>query len=148
MSIDYPSDWRVFSNAQSLLLLAAPSPDSESFVDSLSLVAEDLTAHPVTLDQYVAAGTDRLKAAPRLKVIDAGPTTVGGLPARRLAFDAYGETTPYTFEQVVVLRDRRAFVFTFTFGSDQKYRASLPTARRMIASVRFAPPPATRPEVQ
>lgn len=125
-SIVFPKNWEMKEKFMGLDVFAL-SPlegDKDAFRENVNIITEDLS-NPMSLDEYYSMGLVNLKTLlADFKEIDSGTIDVNGIPMKWIVYDhRMGEVRARVL-QFIAVKDRRAFVITFSAMPDDfaKYR--------------------------
>lgn len=91
---------------------------------------------PVTLEEYTELSLEEAKGLEGFAQTSAGPTTLSGTPAYRVAYRATVEGTDLRLLSVWTVRSNKIWSVTYT-SDPARFGAGLPDVERMIASIRL-----------
>lgn len=146
-SIQYPQKWiRVNnggSNGPASIVVAFVTPDtaSSAYPTTFNVVVQDFDFLPITMEILTSGYVDGIKESLTDVVItEQGPTTLGGLPAYKLA---YSGTFPGKGKiqgvAVWTLKEKKAYALSFVGSIDKadNFSPHLANAQTMISSFQF-----------
>ena len=136
-SIDYPKDWTKASIPTGVAFLTQKEDSTDVFQENVNLLIQDLSDQPMTLEQFNAFNKkqimDNMGASANFTM---QPATLAGQNAEVGTYNMTYQGHPLKIEQYWFVKDKKAFVFTYTAqpGKFTKYES---IAIRVIKSFRF-----------
>ena len=118
-SIGYPSDWTVNTSGQmgtKFVILSPLASDSDSFQENVNLVIQDLSGHPLNLNDFTNLSVDQIGTFPNGRVIDKQLQKGGGTGHEyaKIIFTGDQNGNHLKFEQYYWIVGKEAYVLTFT----------------------------------
>jgi serine/threonine-protein kinase len=140
--IEYPSDWTKQEQlAGTVVAFLAPRESGEDFVANVSILAQDLTAQPMTLDEYTNQTLGRIaQFVTDSVVLDSSAATLGGSPGHKAVFTGKQGTYGIQSMEVWTVKGDKAYLMLFVAAAS-RYPALLATAQEMIDSFEFTDQP-------
>jgi len=136
INIAYPSDWTILEEVAGVVvsLLSPKESATDSFRENLNVVVNDLSAQPMTLDEYRDFTVDDLELlVTDLNIVYSGETTLSNSPAYELVLTGEMGGLDKKWMQVCTIKNDKAYVVTYT-AEEGKYLDFLGIAQRMIDS--------------
>ncbi len=136
---NYPPNWQKVDTNQAQDNLALPvmllqSGATKTIYKNINVVIEDMSAHPLSLNDYTAQSIKNEKDfLGSFTLTDAGYTTLGGYAAYRIDFTAPMQGLTMKFEQVWALKGNIAYVWTFR-DDPQNFAADLNVFQRILGT--------------
>ncbi len=127
-SIQYPLDWELNQNGQmssSFVLFSALEPDEDLFRENVNLLIQDLSAYNLDLNQYTELSEGQVKTMiANSSIIESKRIKIGSEEYHRLIYTGDRSTFRLQFEQYYWVRNKKAFILTFTSEQDtfSKYK--------------------------
>lgn len=85
--IKYPSDWEKNSQAEGVIVIfTSPKTDVSNKSAVLTVTTQDLSAQPMTLEEYTKLSLEEFKQLPSVGLLDSSATTLDGRPAHRFIY--------------------------------------------------------------
>ncbi|BAO76273.1 PsbP-related protein [Winogradskyella sp. PG-2] len=142
-SINFPADW-VYSDYKPkptvAFMLYSPeaSQKEDLYRESINLTIEELSSADYTLDQYTELVLDQVKKKiPAAKMITALPVSIGDIDAANIVWSAdFGNGTVLQFNQLFAIKDRIAYVLTFT-STEAEYNEYIEDVTKTLNSFKF-----------
>lgn len=134
--IKYPLDWtkeeQVFGTVVSF---SSPIESaSDDFSENLNVLVQDLSAQPITLEEYTRISEEQVEQyITNGKILDTIATTLDGNSAYKLVYTGKQGQYNIKWMQVYTIKDDKAYVITYTAEMDS-YSNFLGTAQEMINS--------------
>lgn len=142
-AISYPSDWTYNDkNPQPTVVFMLQSPESSQKEDllreSVNLSIEELSMADYTLDEYTDIVLEQVKQQiPTAKMISALPANIGDVEATNIVWSAdFGNGTILQFNQLFAIKDRIAYVLTYT-STEAEYDKYIKDAAKILNSFKF-----------
>ncbi len=127
-SIQYPLDWELNQNGlmgTSFILFSALEPEGDQFRENINLLIQDLSTYNIDLNQYTEISEGQIKTMITNSVlIESKRIKVGSEEYHQLIYTGDQGIFRLQFEQYYWVRDKKAFVLTFTCEQDKfsKYK--------------------------
>ncbi len=124
LSIQFPGDWTSEEDESGAVVkFNAPLQDaSDAFSENLNIVVEDL-GRKMSLKEYSQQQLARLQSEGLRTVmgldIQLEDTTLAGLPGKQAFITMQVQGTRMDFHQIWTVKDRRAYILTFTCEPDR-----------------------------
>jgi hypothetical protein len=136
-TLDYPEGWVVNEEQPGAEVFIFNQPSAQDgFGENLGVGVEELPGE-ITLEQYTQATKGNLEAGlGEIQVAEEGPTSIGGVPAYSIEYEAEQQGELFTFLQTWLVDSRTAYVLTFT-GHGQEFETYRPQAQSIIDSFRL-----------
>ena len=136
MGIAYPPDWMAI-DITSTEVNFVPPIGNPTYSGNLLMSMDDLSANPMTLDEYSSQNIAQLKQVFKdFHSIESSATTLGYIPAQKVVYTSSLGQTLYESMQVFCIKDNKAYIITYTVEENQ-YANSVDTIQQMIDSVAF-----------
>jgi serine/threonine-protein kinase len=134
--INYPSGWAKGEQLMGAVVtfLSPKESATDIFQENLNVVVQDLSLHPMTLEEYTELSVGQLRRLiTDLNIVDSSATTLAGSPAHKVI--CTGRQGIYDLKWMVVwtIKNNKAYVITYT-AEVGKYSDFLDTANEMISS--------------
>lgn len=121
-SISYPSSWTKQENTgSSVVSFTSPSKGMGDIPATMRIVVDDLTANPMSLDQYKVAQLAKKKGLDGFNIIADGPYKGNGFTGWKVA---YTGNQGYLTEWVEVYAVKGATAYTLSYASKEDKYAS------------------------
>ena len=141
VSIRYPAQWErqnIWEEENALTLAVmflSPKQATGSLIrQNINLVLEDVPAQ-MTLQEYTAEGLrHESELLPEFQLISSERSVVAGHPGQRVRFTARTDSGTMGFEQVWVLRNSKAYIWTFADDA-LTFNANMATFEAMLATL-------------
>ena len=136
--IEYPSEWtRQDQLVGTVVAFLSPRESSEDFITNLSILVQDLSAQPMTLDEFTDQILGRIAQFVTDSVIlDSSPVTLGGSPGHKAVFTGKQGNYDTQSMQVWTVKGDKAYLILFVTEASE-YPALEATAQEMIDSFEF-----------
>lgn len=135
--MSYPEKWEVKENENMLAFLSPTENENDIFQENVNLIIQDLSAQPMTLDEFTKLSQDQLKQylakAPVTKLTH---TTLVGQKADQLEYSAEYQGFKLKLRQYWFIKDNKAYVFTYT-ANEATFQQYLAPADQIIKSFKF-----------
>lgn len=136
-SIDYPQEWAKASNANGTAFLSPRDGPNDNFQENVNILVQDLSDHPMTLEQYTAVSRNQLVGSfGASAIISMHPAKLADQNAEVAVYNFTYQSRPLKVKQYWFIKTKQAFVLTYTAAPDQFSRYDS-TAMRIINSFRF-----------
>jgi len=142
-AINFPADWEYSdSKPQPLVAFMLYSPETseekDKFRENINLTIEELSKADYTLDEYTKLALDQItKSIPNAKMISALPANISDVEALNMVWSAdFGNGNVLKFNQLFTVKDRIAYVLTFT-STDGEYDEHIKDAAKILNSFKF-----------
>src|SRR5580658_2303971 len=136
-SIDYPQEWVKTSISGGTAFLSLKDGPDDNFRENVNVLIQDLSGHPMTLDQYTELTRNQIKQNyGDSAIISMQPATVAGQNAEVAIYNFKYQSRALKVKQYWFVKTQKAFVVTYTAVPDQFTRYDS-TATRVMNSFRF-----------
>jgi hypothetical protein len=136
-SIDYPQDWAKKSLGGLIAFLSPKDGPNDNFQENVNVLIQDLSDHPMTLDQYTELTRNQItQNYGDSAIISMQPATVAGQNAEVAIYNFKYQSRALKVKQYWFVKTQKAFVVTYTAVPDQFTRYDS-TATRVMNSFRF-----------
>lgn len=142
-SINYPSDWEYSDKKpQPLVAFMLFSPEAsqtkDKFRENINLTIEELSSGDYTLDEYTEIVFEQVKKQiPSAKLLSALPANIGKEDAVNIVWTAdFGNGMVLKFNQLFAIKDRIAYVLTFT-STEAEFDEYIKDAAKILNSFKF-----------
>jgi hypothetical protein len=137
VKIDYPQDWtkKEFTSGKTVVQFTPPQESaSDNMTEGYGIVVEDLSAQPMTLDEYTKEAIQRLgKLHPDSKIIDSTPTTLAGYPAQKIVYTLKIRQSDMEYMNVYTVKNNKAYIVGY-FAQSSRYSDFIGTVQQMVDS--------------
>lgn len=138
VSISYPSNWELRENFEgTIAIFASPKETSmDLFQENVNIVAQDLSANPMTLEQYTETAIKQLEGVfNNVKIVEKENAKLADLPAYKIVYEATGDYNLKIMHVWAVLDNK---VYTFTYSAElSKYDSHLIQVTAMLNSFKI-----------
>lgn len=137
IQINYPSDWSRQEGTLVIVFLSPRESVSDLFQENLNIVKQDLSAQPMTLDEYIDIIIENLtQFLVDFNLISSSQTTLDGYSAQELHYTGTLEGRTLKWKLVVTIKDNNSYELTYSAAVD-KFSDYLGTIEKMINSFEF-----------
>jgi len=140
IQIDYLMDWDIVEGFMgSVVVILSPQEDpKDTFRDNLNIMIQDLSAQPLTFEQYSALSIAQLKnLITKAKIVEPfSMTTAAGVPAGTMTYTGRQGKSKLKWYNVWTLIDTTAYVVTCT-ATRKSYSKLLPVFKQMLSSFKI-----------
>lgn len=142
VSIQTSDGWNLKENPQPGTQVAFFSPKEsgdDKFIENVGLNVSDLSAKPnVTLDEVVKAWTDKSQSEfpDSFKVISQDKTTLGGVEAVKIIYQAKDQVSALKGMAVFALKDSKAYILNYS-AEEKSFDKFLGGVNQIINSFKF-----------
>ena len=138
ITMSYPADWNLEENVEGTLAIFSSAKENsmDLFQENVNLVVQDLSANPMTLEEYTDTAIKQLVGVfNNIKIVDRGSANLGRLPGYKIVYEATGD---FSLKIMHVWAVDGTRVFTFTYSSElSKFNTYFLKASAMLASLKF-----------
>ncbi|MCK4310224.1 MAG: hypothetical protein KAV80_02095 [Methanomicrobia archaeon] len=133
IKIMYPKEWEMMESYMGtvVIFLSPKESDSDVFQENLNVGVQDLSAQPMTLDEFTDLNIEQIKTLFTIEVVDSSPTTLANTPADKVIYNLKQGQYDLKLMQIYTIKDDIAYVITYTAEED-KYLDFLDTIQIMI----------------
>ncbi|MGA2933575.1 MAG: PsbP-related protein [Methanomicrobiales archaeon] len=118
-SISYPSSWTKQENAaSSVVTFTSPSGGMGDMPASMRITVEDLTANPMSLEQYKAAQLAKKKGIDGFNLIQDGPYKGNGFTGWKVAYTG-NQGSLMEWVEIYAMKGMSAYTLTYTSREDK-----------------------------
>jgi len=117
LRMKYPTDWTLNKDFQgSLAVFVSPkSKDTDEFLENVSIVVQDLTDKPKTLEEYTDVYLKHLNLLlKRMKIVESRKDSLGKLPGYRIVYELQGPQGISILTQIWTIKNNTVFIVTGT----------------------------------
>ena len=132
--IKYPSDWEKNSQVEgAIVIFTSPKTDASNKSAVLAIGVQDLSAQPVTLEEYTKISLEEFKQTPSMELLDSSAATLDGKPAHKFIYSM--KVGQYTIKNIGIYTIKGNTLYGLTYVAEKsKYDEFLATAQEMIDS--------------
>lgn len=137
LEVQYPTNYTVkLVDARTIVFAAPLSGKDDSFSENVNITVT--AAEPnAKIEDFIDSAKETIKRAfPDVMFLEEKKESVDKAPAFRLVYVTKQKTTFFKIMQLIVLRDKKAYAFTYTAIEDE-YQRYLVHAQTIFGSVRF-----------
>lgn len=138
--LQYPSDWKLDKSGQggtSLILFSKIASDEDLFEENVNVIIEDLSTFNIDLSQYVSISESQIKSMIKSAIIvESSKMKYGTQEYHRLVYTGYAGDLRLRFEQYYFMKNKKAYVITFTAEQDT-YPEYKVTGERILNSFKL-----------
>ncbi len=89
IKIMYPKEWEMMESYMGTvaIFLSPKGSDSDVFQENLNVGVQDLSAQPMTLDEFTDLNIEQIKTLFTIEVVDSSPTTLANTPADKVVYN-------------------------------------------------------------
>jgi hypothetical protein len=118
-SISYPSGWTKQENTgSSVVTFTAPSSGMGDLPATMRVTVDDLTANPMSLDQYKTAQLAKRKGLDGFNLIADGPYKGNGFTGWKVAYTG-NQGSPMEWVEIYAMKGMSAYTLTYTSKEDK-----------------------------
>lgn len=139
IEIRYPSDWSKTEQVMgaTAAFLSPQEGTSDDFQENVMINVQDISASPMTLEQYTQLGINQIKQIiTDASIIESNTTTLGGNLAHDLVFTGKQGQYNLKWNQVFTVKNNKAYVLTYT-AKMNTYDNFLEAAKEIKESFRW-----------
>lgn len=142
ISIQIPRDWVLKENPQpgtQATFSSLKEGKDDKFIENIALEVGDLSAKPnATLDEVVKAWTDDAQSdfPDSFKVLSREKTTLGGIEAIKITYQAKDQILRLKGLSVFALKDNKAYLLSYT-AEEKSFDKYLSDVEKLLNSVKF-----------
>jgi hypothetical protein len=137
IELQYPANYTVKRVDAGTVVFAAPlSGKDDTFSENVNISVTAAEPNAKIADFIDSAKEAIKRAFPDAVFLDEKKETVNKVPALRLVYVTKQKTVFFKIMQLIVLRDKKAYAFTYTAIEDE-YQRHLAQAQSIFGSVRF-----------
>ena len=133
--IDYNADWEKKEIDISIVFTSPKESEEDAFQEAVSVVVQDLSVMPMTLEELTGHMEDYLKKADAT-LEKSEPRTLGGSSGHSLVVTGKQGELELRMMQVYTVTNGKAYIVSYTAEAD-KYDKYLPDAESMIESFKM-----------
>ncbi|PWT72244.1 MAG: hypothetical protein C5B59_16195 [Bacteroidetes bacterium] len=136
-TIEYPNNWTTKSDARGIAFLSPMENDSDGFQENFSVVIQDLSNHPISLNQYVGLTKDiLLKQYQATDFENEKLKTFAGRPATGIIYKMHFQGHELKVRQYFFIANKTVFIIAYT-AEPSKFAKYEGTAMQAITSFKF-----------
>ena len=142
VSIQTPKGWILKENPQpgtQASFMSSKEGEGDKFIENVGLQISDLSAKPdVTLDEIVKAWTDQSQSEfpDNFKVISEERTTLGGIEAVKITYQAKDQLSALKGLSLFALKDNKAYILNYS-AEEKSFDKFLEGVNQIIDSFKF-----------
>ena len=139
ISVEYPDDWGISENYMGGIVAFASLFEGadDRFAENVNIFYEPLPNDTITLDEYAGLSISFLEDYFNdFELLESKNTLINNMLAKRLVYTYDQGTYIIKIMQILIVRDKEAFVITYTAESE-KYDDYLDIADHIIQSFRL-----------
>jgi serine/threonine-protein kinase len=136
ISIKYPAEWTKDEQIMgAVVVFFAPTEGpSDIFQDNVNIIVQDLSAQPMTLDEYTELSLAQIEQfITDPSILDSSAVTLAGNPGHKLVYTGKQGQYDLQWIQVWTMKNDKAYVISYT-AEISRYSALLETVQEMIDS--------------
>jgi len=138
--ISYPLEWEIAEDFMgSVVMFLSPQETSEdTFRENLNIMVQDLTAQPMTLEQYTEISMGQFRQiVTDFKILSPlAQSSLLNYPGHELHFTGKQGQHKLTWYSTWSLIDHNAYILTCT-GEKKRFKRFWPTFREMVSAFRL-----------
>jgi eukaryotic-like serine/threonine-protein kinase len=135
--LEYPPDFAVKIVGSATVFSSRVEDKTFAFSPSINVVAVDLAGSPADLDKFYQQSRDALeRSLGSVKFLEDKAEKFAGVSARKLVYVSRQKKADFKFQQILCIRNNRAYVLTYTALQEQ-FDKTAKTAQAMIQSFQF-----------
>lgn len=137
-TLSYPKEWTPKTLGNAIAFLSPQADAQDNFQENVNVIQQDLSAQPMTLQQYTDLSMKQLTEAFGAKaVVSTTSRTIAGQKAMEMVYNMTYQGRPLKVRECWFIKDKTAWLLTFTADPAQfsKYE---PTGMAIINSFAFA----------
>lgn len=136
IKIKYPKDWekQEAAGGASVVFLSQKESEADAFRDNVSVVIQDLSSQPMTLEEYSNVSISSFPSfVPNFQQIELKDVTVAKNPGKKIAYT--GKLQDYNVKviQVWTIKNNDAYILTY-LAAEENYSKYLDLAEKVINS--------------
>jgi serine/threonine-protein kinase len=134
--IKYPAEWTKQEQVMgAVVVFFAPTEGpSDIFQDNVNIIVQDLSAQPMTLDEYTELSLGQIEQfITDPSILDSSAVTLADIPGHRVVYTGKQGQYDLKWMQVWTVQNNKAYVISYT-AETSKYSAFLETVQEMIDS--------------
>jgi serine/threonine-protein kinase len=134
--IKYPADWTKDEQIMgAVVVFFAPTEGpSDIFQENVNIIVQDLSAQPMTLDEYTELSLGQIEQfITDPSILDSSAVTLADIPGHRVVYTGKQGQYDLKWMQVWTVQNNKAYVISYT-AETSKYSTFLGTAQEMIDS--------------
>jgi len=107
---------------------------SDVFQENVNILVQDLSAQPMTLDEYTQLSVSQIgQVITDSNILDSSAVTLAGIPGHRVVYTGKQGQYDLKWMQVWTMQNNKAYVISYT-AETGKYSTFLGTVQEMIDS--------------
>lgn len=142
VSIQTPKGWTLKENPQpgtQASFMSSKEGGGDKFIENVGLQISDLSAKPnVTLDEIVKAWTNQSQSEfpDSFKVVSEEKTTLGGVEAVKITYQAKDQLSALKGLSVFALKDSKAYIINYS-AEEKSFDKFLDGVNQILSSLKF-----------
>lgn len=143
LTINYPENWgreEIFNRLNGeIVRFAAPTNSDNNRPSQMTVIATDISANPVSLQEYISQHKNNLiQQVDGFRLVTEGNATVANASGYRLDFTSVDEGEKLRSIDFIVLKDFKAYTLTLVAAAN-KYSDSVKIAEQMVRDMNIEP---------
>jgi len=134
--IKYPADWAKQEQVMGAVVafFAPTEGPSDIFQDNVNIIVQDLSAQPMTLDEYTELSLGQIEQfITDPSILDSSAVTLADIPGHKIVYTGKQGQYDLKWMQVWTVKNDKAYVISYT-AEVSRYSALLETVQEMIDS--------------
>jgi len=117
-----------------VVFFAPTEGPSDIFQDNVNIIVQDLSAQPMTLDEYTELSLGQIEQfITDPSILDSSAVTLADIPGHRVVYTGKQGQYDLKWMQVWTVQNNKAYVISYT-AETSKYSTFLETVQEMIDS--------------
>jgi len=136
-TMNYPKEWTQKAVGNAIAFLSPRADDNDQFQENVNIMVQDLSAQPMTLEQYTDLSKKQItENGGAGAILSQGSRTIGGQKAVEMVYNLNYQGRVLKIKQYWFIKGNKAFLLTYTAEPSQfsKYEE---TATSVINSFSF-----------
>lgn len=136
-TVVFPENWEKTTLSDLEFVIYCTEEHGSEFTENLNILQEDLSAYgSMTLDQYAQAAMRQYEGLSGFTVINSEKRLVNGEPVFMLTSTATQDGSAYQCEQMVIVKNKTAYIVTFSGDTEGGFAGAQADAEAIMASFR------------
>lgn len=117
IAIHYPEDWSLQENVMgtTALFFSPLTDETDPFRDNVNIIIQNLSAQPLTLEQYTALSLDQIhQYFTDVTVLASGKTRIAGGDAYMVVYTGKQGQFQLKWKQVWLIQNNMAYIISYT----------------------------------
>ncbi|HEY4110004.1 PsbP-related protein [Puia sp.] len=114
-TVNYPKEWKQTAFGNAIAFMSPRADDKDLFQENVNIMVQDLSAQPVTLEQYTELTRKQLKEniGENAKILQSAKT-IAGQKAVQLIYNMTYQGRQLKIKQFYFIKDNKAWLLTYT----------------------------------